>query len=119
MFQNIRATFHRQPVATSVFGAVTAIALLLAVSLAVDLAYWSAHEREQAQPWMTVGYVARSWDLHGPDIDAKAGLPLPQGRPLTLQEIADQRGVPVETLVEAVDKAVAELSAERKKAKSK
>jgi hypothetical protein len=99
MFQNIRATFHRQPVATSVFGAVTAIALLLAVSLAVDLAYWSAHEREQAQPWMTVGYVARSWDLHGPDIDAKAGLPLP--------------------LVEAVDKAVAELSAERKKAKSK
>ncbi len=59
--------------------------------------YWSdpAHQNQQIEPWMTVGYIGRSWRLDPRAIDAEAGLPLPNGRPLTLEEIARQRGVPV------------------------
>jgi hypothetical protein len=60
---------------------------------------------------MTVGYVGRSWDLNPREIDAEAGLPPPEvaGRPLTLQGIADGRGVAVEEVIGLVEDAVRTL----------
>jgi hypothetical protein len=61
---------------------------------------------------MTVGYVGRSWDLNPREIDRLAGLPVPEkGRPLTLAEIAADRGVPVEEIIARVEAAIAELGA--------
>ena len=45
------------------------------------------------------------------EIDRIAGLPLPQGHPLTLQEIARERGVPVAEIIAGVEAAVAKLQA--------
>jgi len=77
--------------------------------------YWSdpAHRNEQVAGWMTVGYIARSWGLDPHDIDAEAGLPRPDqtatGRPMTLQQIADERGVPVGEVIADVEGAIARL----------
>ena len=109
----MKAVFRNHPYLSSAFLLAAALTLFFAVTAALDLIYWSSRDREPVRPWMTVGYVARSWDLHGPDIDALAGLPLPQGRPLTLNEIAVERGVPVAEIIAQVEAAVAKLIAEK------
>ena len=61
---------------------------------------------------MTIGYVARSWGLHGPDIDAAAGLPPPEeGHPFTIREIARQRGVPEADIIKLVTDVVTKMEA--------
>ena len=42
----------------------------------------------------------------------RQGLPSPVGHPLTLSEIAAERGVPVEQIIAAVEAAIAKLQAE-------
>jgi len=80
----------------------------------VGLFSWDPPTDEEIRPWMTVGYIARSWDLDPRAIDALAGLPVPEDRasaprPYTLAEIAEERGVPVEEIIGAVAVAVQEL----------
>jgi hypothetical protein len=62
---------------------------------------------------MTVGYVGRSWGLDPRELDAVAGLPLPEerGHPLTLAEIARNRGVPVAEVIADVEAAIATMRA--------
>ena len=85
------------------------LALFFAGRLIVSAVYWSNHRLEVVQPWMTVGYVGRSWRLDPREIDAVAGLPAPDGHPQTLEDIARQRGVPVADVVAQVEAAVAAL----------
>jgi hypothetical protein len=110
--------FRQQPVLASAFAVFTTAALLFLGGALYNAVYWAGHEKEPIRPWMTIGYVARSWDLRGPDIDRVAGTPLPQGRPLTIQEIADQRGVSADEVAARVEAAVKQLIAEREKATS-
>ena len=106
------ATLRRFPVLATAFLLAAAAALVFAVNLAWGIIYWEVHENEPVEPWMTVGYIGRSWDLSPREIDRVAGLPPPQhGHPFTLSEIARQRGVPVEQVIGEVQAALAELRA--------
>jgi hypothetical protein len=104
-----------RPVLTSAFLLACAATLFFAGRFTVYTVYWASHREMPVQAWMTVGYVARSWGLDGREIDARAGLPLPEvkGRPQPLSEIAAERGVPVSEVIATVEAAVAELRAER------
>ena len=96
------------------FLGLTALALFFAGRILWGAIYWAEHRNETVRPWMTVGYVGRSWGLEPREIDARAGLPLPvEGHPFTLQEIATQRGVPVAEIIALVEKTVAEMAAEK------
>ncbi len=90
-----------------------ALALFFTGRILFGLLYWAEHRDEAVQPWMTVGYVGRSWGLDPREIDARAGLPLPEGHALTLDEIARQRGVPVAEIVALVEATVAAMEAEK------
>ena len=87
------------------------------VRLMVQSVYWSdpKHHDLTPQPWMTVGYVGRSWGLDPRRIDAEAGFPPPHsaGHPLTLEEIAARRGVPVEQVIAELQATIAGLRAPR------
>ncbi|MGB8817675.1 MAG: hypothetical protein WCC66_07105 [Rhizobiaceae bacterium] len=99
----------------SAFMLASLVALFFAARFLAGVVYWQSHENEPVQPWMTIGYVGKSWDLNPRVIDETAGLPLPiKGRPFTLQEIADQRGVPVSDIIAEVEAAVAKLKGEQK-----
>jgi hypothetical protein len=102
-----------RPVLTTAFVLTCALTLFLAGRFTVYTVYWATHQEEPIQPWMTVGYVARSWGLDGRDIDALAGLPLPEvkGRPQPLAEIAADRGVAVEEVIAEVEAAITALRA--------
>jgi len=101
--------FRRHPYLTGALALTAALALFFAVRFVAGVIYWSAHENEPIRPWMTVGYIGRSWDLNPRVLNDAAGLPKPEGHPLTLAEIADQRGVPVAEVIAGVEAALAQL----------
>jgi hypothetical protein len=107
--------WRSRPILTSAFLLACALTLFFAGRFVVQAVYWSSHDEAPVQPWMTVGYVARSWGLDPHAIDTLAGLPTPEvkGHPQPLAEIAKDRGVPVETLIEAVETAVDALLADQ------
>lgn len=107
---------RRHPWLTAAFFLFTALALWLLVETFDHARGWHGAPEEEVRPWMTVGYVGRSWELDPRAIDGVAGLPLPEeaGRPLTLQEIADRRGVPVEDIVVLVEEAIRTLREEER-----
>jgi hypothetical protein len=108
--------WRRHPWSMTGFLLAATVTLFFLVRFAVHAIYWSdpAHRNMTPQPWMTVGFIAQSWDLDPVVIDEKAGLPLPQeGRgPLTLQEIARQRGVPVQEIITQVEAVILTLQAQ-------
>ena len=104
MGKRMRQIFRNHPVLTGVLALSLALTLVFAIRLVAGAIYWAGHDREAVQPWMTVGYVGKSWDLDPREIDRLAGLPRPMGHPLTLQDIARDRGVPVSEIIAAVKK---------------
>jgi hypothetical protein len=106
--------WRARPWLTSAFLLACVLTLFFAGSFAYRTVYWAVHAEEKVEPWMTVGYIARSWDLNGREIDRVAGLPLPEvkGRPQPLSEIARDRGVPVSDIIDEVEAAIEVLRAE-------
>jgi hypothetical protein len=100
-----------RPWLTSAFVLACAVTLFFTGRMVVQAVYWQTHQEMPVEPWMTVGYIARSWDLDPMQLDKLSGLPLPEvkGRPQPLSEIARDRGVPVADLVADVEKAIAAL----------
>ncbi|WP_309666543.1 hypothetical protein [Tabrizicola sp.] len=105
--------WRARPWLTSAFLMACAVTLFFAVRIVVQAVYWQTHREVPVEPWMTVGYVARSWGVDPRALDAAAGLPLPEakGHPQPLREIARDRGVPVDAVIAEVERAVAALRA--------
>ncbi len=103
--------WRARPVLTTAFVLACAVTVFFAVRLVVQAVYWQTHQDLAVEPWMTVGYIARSWDLDGRQLDRLAGLPLPEvkGRPQPLSEIARDRRVPVAEVITDVEEAIAAL----------
>ena len=103
--------FQRHPYLTVAFGLAAALTLWLLVEVVSGALHWSGQRDEPLAPWMTMGYVGRVHGISGREIDALAGFPTPQeaGHPLTIAEIAARQGVPVDTVIDEVQAALAEL----------
>jgi hypothetical protein len=94
------------------FLAAAALAILFAIRVAISLEDWPEERDADIEGWMTPRYVALSWDVP-PEIVAGA-LELTRdgrGRRVTLEEIAKERGVPIEDLVAALEAAIAAFRA--------
>ena len=106
--------WRKRPLLTTAFLLACAATLFFSGRFVVQTVYWANHREEPVRPWMTVGYVARSWGLEPMELDLAAGLPLPEvkGRPQPLSEIAKDRGVPVEAVIADVEAAIAILRAQ-------
>ncbi|MBK6468416.1 MAG: hypothetical protein IPL38_18605 [Rhodobacter sp.] len=105
---------RRHPVLTTAFALALGLTLFFAGQFIARAVYWSnpAHLEQQVQPWMTAGYIGRSWGLDPRALVAEAGLPPRDGRPLTLDQIAEARGVPVGTVIAEVEAALLRLRAQ-------
>ena len=114
----MKRLWHLHPWLVAAFALALGLSVFFAGRLVWSTIYWAGHRQEAVAPWMTVGYVGRSWQLDPREIDARAGLPLPGGHPQTLQDIADARGVRASEIVALVEAAVAALRAEKAKSPS-
>lgn len=90
------------------FVAALAVTLFFALRFVSFALYWSdpAHRNQVPEGWMTPGYVARSWDLPRDALIGALGLPEKPPHPLTLEEIAAMRGVPLSTVLGEVSAAI-------------
>jgi len=84
-------------------GFVLAIALTLffGVRTVASLFYWSNPDLvdRQIEGWMPVGYVGRSWDIPRDDMIAITGIETPPWRGLSIEQIAEDRGIPLEVFI--------------------
>jgi hypothetical protein len=104
--------WRKHKILTSLFTLALFLTIFFGVRTVRQAVYWSdpAHHNESVKPWMTVGYIAKSWHLDPREIDALADLPGPQaGHPKPLVEIAKDRGVPVQDLIKEIEAAIATL----------
>ena len=110
MIAFVKRLWAAAPVATALLA--LALAAMLVFGARSALFWVDRHERiAREQPvaaWMTPGYIAHSWQVpRGIVIEA---LELDRGvRPprATLADIAEDRGVPVQDLIEALEDAIA------------
>jgi hypothetical protein len=88
--------------------AAVALALLFGLRAVLFMQDWSGEPDQDIEGWMTPRYLAMSWDVP-PDVVATAlGIARDgSGRRLTLDEIAEARGVPVSQLAAEVEAAIA------------
>ena len=104
------------PYALTGFVLCAAITLFFLFHIISSAIYWSnpAHHDEAVKPWMTVGYIAKSWHLDPVKIDDLTKFPRPDevGHPVTMQEIARIRGIPLADVIRQAQTAVAALTAE-------
>jgi hypothetical protein len=114
MIKRLLRLWRLRPILTSAFLLACAVTLFFAGATAWRAVYWANHRELPVAAWMTVGYVGRSWGVDPRELDVRAGLPLPEakGHPLTLAEIAKDRGVPVETIITEVEAAIEALRSE-------
>lgn len=106
----MRQMFRLHPYLSTAFVLSTVLALGFLINVALGIMGWDGGKPGPVRPWMTVGLVAENWGLDPREIDAVAGLPFPvDGRPFTLQDIADARGVPVEQIVQLVEDTVRQM----------
>ena len=113
----MKRLWRSHPYALSGFVLAAAVTLFFLVHIVLRVAFWMdpAHHDMTPQPWMTVGFIGQSWGLDPAEIDTRAGLPSPvrgKGKPMTLIEIARQRGVPVEQVITEVEAVILTMKAE-------
>lgn len=116
---SFRELYRGHRVLVIAFLLTSAVALFFAFRLISHVVYWRQHHHEPVQPWMTVGYVGKAWGLDPREIDRRAGLPPPADHPFTLNEVAQQRGVPPSQIVDLVNKTVQEIIEEKRRADGK
>jgi hypothetical protein len=97
-------------VAFALGGAAT---LFFAIRLVAFWVYWSDpdHHRMPLEGWMTVGYVARSWQVPPEAVYALIPADLVPGTPQTLAELATQTGQDLPALIARLEPALAALPA--------
>ena len=111
----MRPLFRTHPYALSGFLMAAAVTLFFVVRIIWSAIYWSNHHNETVRPWMTVGYIGKSWHLDPMEIDTLAGLPSPKGHgPWTIEQIAAARGVEVAVVINKVNDVIATLEAKKK-----
>jgi hypothetical protein len=75
--------------------------------------YWAdpAHHEQPLEGWMTLGYVARSFDVDKAALAESLGLDATAHRRRTLESLASDRGQSVEAFADAVRDALQRVSA--------
>ena len=74
-------------------------ALFFAVRLGLDMHYWNdpQHRDQQLEPWMTVGYVAKSWNVDRRALRDALDLDPAKDRKASLGHLARQHEMAFET----------------------
>lgn len=78
-------------------------------------AYWREHRDQPIESWMTIGYVARSYQVPPHILQQAAGISIetPDRRPLF--QIAKDQGRPVEELITALEGSINDERSRRQK----
>ncbi len=91
---------------TAGFGLAVALCLFLAFRTVFSFSYWMSHRDASIEGWMTVGYVARSYDVPREALAGSLGLIPGTRNRITLEDLAAERGVPLAELEATLQAAI-------------
>lgn len=108
MISAFRLLWKNYPYLTVGFLFAIALTVFFGVRMVLFWVYWAdpAHQNQPPAGWMTPGYVAQSWHIPREDMAQILDLPPPNGRPPTLRDIANQRGIPLQQLIVELEQAI-------------
>ena len=110
MFDRVNLLWRRHRGLVLALVAACLVTLFFAIRLTVSTLYWAGHRDAALAGWMTVGYVAHSYDVDRLRLAEVLGLDPSQRPRLTLDEIAARSGMP---LAEVEATVLAVIAAER------
>ncbi|MBL4645983.1 MAG: hypothetical protein COA52_17230 [Hyphomicrobiales bacterium] len=89
------------------------IAVFFAGRLVVSLVYWNdaRHIEQPLEPWMTIGYVARSYRVDRESLADTVPFAVQRGKRETLQNLSDAQKISLSELYAQIDVAIAQLRA--------
>ena len=98
---------RRHPLLGTAFLFALLATIFFAIRTTVFAIYWadSANRDIKIQGWMTPGHIALSWHVPREMMRQAIG-PLPDKRRPTLDEIAAEQNIDLETLVERIEEAI-------------
>ena len=102
----VRDFWRRHRVLLVGFAFALLVTLFFAVRLVIHAVYWSQHRDAELAEWMTIGYVAQSYNIERDDLARAVGLEPGSGRRLTLAEIARRTGQSVDEIETALLSAI-------------
>ena len=88
------------------FLAALILTTVLLVRLVADVVYWPKHRDTEIASWMTVGYVAHSYDVDKDGLIEALGIETDLRRHLTLKAVADGQDMSLAELRNALLKAI-------------
>lgn len=93
------------------FLAFLALAIFFGTNAVLKARDFRAPKEQPIAAWMTPRYVAHSWDVPRDEMMAILGLePPPRGR-ITLEELAAEKGLPVEDYIARIEAGIAAFRA--------
>ncbi len=106
MIRGIRQLWHTRRGLLLAFVVVLAVTLFLVARTILLFTYWQSHRDAELQPWMTLGYVERSYGLPPRSLRGLAGEDVQPGQRLTLAELAAARGMSLDQFEQEVQGAI-------------
>lgn len=116
MIERLKRAWTRNPVLTSAFVLAILLTVFFAFRSTSFLIYWSdpEHLNQPVEGWMTPRYIVHSWQLSPEEVLRVIGEgPMPSKRQ-TLEDIATQRGIPLDDLIARLTKALEALRSDSK-----
>lgn len=107
MFARLKRLFRIAPLATALLGLSLVLLLLFSARFVLHLRDPRPPADTAIAGWMTPGYVAHSWRVPPEVLAAALEIERKPGKRRTLDQIAAERGVPVEQLIRDIDAAIA------------
>lgn len=105
----LRSAIRHHPIQSAGFVLALAITVFFAGRLILNTIYWAdpAHRDQGVEGWMTPGYIGHSWHVPREVIAQALELTPEDARPrLTLESLAERRGVTVDALGETLMQAI-------------
>ena len=104
MGRNAKNRERNRRAARWLLGLCLAASVFYGVRLALDIMYWNdpRHHEQQLEPWMTVGYVARSWKLDIRNLRDSLALAPGSAKATSLGNLARKKGMDFESYAEDV-----------------
>lgn len=114
MLSGVKRLWHSHRLLLLAFGLAATLTLFFAVRMVVFGIYWAdpKHQNQPLEGWMTLRYVAHSYDLQREDALAILGVSSPPGGRQSLQKLAREQGMTLQELQSRIDAFVASRPAQ-------
>ena len=112
MMKTMITLWHKHRLLLLAFVVTTLLTLFFAARFIFFVQYWNdpAHREQPLEGWMTLGYIAHSYQIPRETLAAALGVVPPgKGKRPTLKQIAGEKGMPVDAFAVEVEATIKRL----------